>query len=383
MNNILIDKEKYPLVKNPKISVIIPIYNGGKYLHYSLRSVQNQKMKDIEMILIDDCSTDNTLSIIEKYMKEDERIRFIKNFERRKILYSKSFAALNSKGKYIIQLDQDDIFIRDDIFDILYNEAQKDDLDLVQVRDFMKYNFFFGKLTKVNLMKMHSIYPKKTHYQKQPKLKNKMFCRNKYLLWGLLIKSDVYKKALYHLWPIIINYKIIFEEDFTVTFMIIILSKKYKYLNHFALIHLIHSNSTSNKYLKNENYFLSVLFLGNTLFDYHINKNPKDIVIFNHYYSSTNYAFNKGKKLFPKLYKFLINKVINNKYLSYKQKKFYQKEINLNASISKYMKIFEYENIYNYQITKLNNNKNNKVKHYNGMIEITLSFHKFLDFFLW
>jgi glycosyltransferase involved in cell wall biosynthesis len=182
MNNILIDKKKYPLLKNPKISVIIPIYNGGKYLHYSLRSVQNQKMKDIEIILIDDCSTDNTLEIIEKYMKEDERIRFIKNIERRKILYSKSFAALNSKGKYIIQLDQDDIFIRDDIFDILYNEAQKDDLDIVQVRDFKKYNFVFEKLTKVNLKEMHCIHPRKTHYQEQPKLKDNMFFIYKYLL---------------------------------------------------------------------------------------------------------------------------------------------------------------------------------------------------------
>ena len=184
MNNILIDKKKYPLVKRPKISAIIPIYNGGKYLHYSLRSIQNQKMKDIEIILIDDCSTDNTLAIIEKYIKEDERIRLIKNVERRKILYSKSFAALNSKGKYIIQLDQDDIFIRDDIFDILYNEAQKDDLDIVQARDFKKHNFVFEKLTKINLRKMHCIYPKKTHYEKQPQLKNNMFYRNKYLLWG-------------------------------------------------------------------------------------------------------------------------------------------------------------------------------------------------------
>ena len=101
INNILIDKTKYPLVKRPKISAIIPIYNGGKYLHYALRSIQNQKMKDIEIILIDDCSKDNTLTIVEKYMKEDQRIRFIKNIERRKILYSKSFAALNSKGEYL------------------------------------------------------------------------------------------------------------------------------------------------------------------------------------------------------------------------------------------------------------------------------------------
>ena len=49
-------------------------------------------------------------------MKYDQRLRLIKNFENRKILYSKSLAALNSNGKYILQLDQDDIFIRDDIF---------------------------------------------------------------------------------------------------------------------------------------------------------------------------------------------------------------------------------------------------------------------------
>ena len=66
-----------------------------------MRSVQNQKMKEIEIILIDDCSTDNTLDVIQKYMKDDERIRLIKNKENRKILYSKSIAALNARGKYI------------------------------------------------------------------------------------------------------------------------------------------------------------------------------------------------------------------------------------------------------------------------------------------
>ena len=251
INDILIDKKKYPLVRNPKISAIIPIYNGGKYLHYSLRSVQNQKMKDIEIILIDDCSNDNTLKIIEKYMKEDERIRLIKNIENRKILYSKSLAALNSKGKYIIQLDQDDIFIRDDAFDILFYEAEKNDLDLVNIRDITMHNLVFDKFTRVNIKKRHFIYPKETHYQKQPELKDKLFTKgNKYFLWGLLIKSVIYKKAIYHLWPLIVNYKIIYHEDFTIIFIIMILAQKYKYLNNFALIHLKHSNSASHGLFK-------------------------------------------------------------------------------------------------------------------------------------
>ena len=79
----IIDKTSYPLVKNPKITAIITIYNGGKYLYYSLRSIKNQDMKDIEIILVDDlvddCSTDNTLYIIQKYMEEDKRNRLIKN----------------------------------------------------------------------------------------------------------------------------------------------------------------------------------------------------------------------------------------------------------------------------------------------------------------
>ena len=53
--------------------------------------------------------------------------------------------------------------------------------------------------------------------------------------------------------------------------MLIILAQKYKYLNNFALIHLNHSYSTSKNYENNNIYYLSVLFCGNTLFDYHIN----------------------------------------------------------------------------------------------------------------
>ena len=67
-------KIEYQLNKNPKLSVIIPIYNGGKFLKHSLCSIQNQNMKDIEIILIDDFSTDNTIIVLEEYMKKDQRI---------------------------------------------------------------------------------------------------------------------------------------------------------------------------------------------------------------------------------------------------------------------------------------------------------------------
>ena len=65
---------KFAILKGPKISVAIPIYNGVKYLYYYLRSIQNQKKK-----------------------------RNNKNKENRKVLYTKSIAALNARGKYIFQ----------------------------------------------------------------------------------------------------------------------------------------------------------------------------------------------------------------------------------------------------------------------------------------
>ena len=87
---------------------------------------------------------------------------------------------------------------------------------------------------------MHYIREKNTHYKSQPELKDKLFTEdNNYLLWGLLIRTDLYKNAVYHLWPFIMNYKIIFNEDYFITSMISKLAKNYKFINNFALIHLI------------------------------------------------------------------------------------------------------------------------------------------------
>ena len=65
---------------------------------------------------------------------------------------------------------------------------------------------------------------------------------------GLLIKTDIYKKAIYHLWPLILNYQLIYYEDYVVTSVIISLTNKFKYLNKFALLHLNHTNSAMIKF---------------------------------------------------------------------------------------------------------------------------------------
>lgn len=335
LNSILIDKKEYPLLNNPKISIIMPLYNGGNYLHYSLRSIQNQKMKEIEIILIDDNSSDDTLLKVYNFMKEDSRIRLIKNNVNRRILYSKSMGALNAKGKYIIILDQDDMFIREDLFDTLYYEAEKNNLDLIQIRDINLNKFYFDLKEKVNCPNKHYIFPKKkfnfTHYENQSQLKNEMFVDdNIFLLWGLFIKADIYKKAIYHLWPVIINYQIIHHEDFIITSMIVILAKNYKYLNNFGLIHFINNNSAANLY--KEQYFISILFNGMNFYHYYIKDNPQDIKISFNYIKRYKYIFKELYKLNPNNIAYYIRNIINSQYLSLDDKEYILKELEIDKN---------------------------------------------------
>lgn len=359
LNSILIDKKEYPLLNNPKISIIMPLYNGGNYLHYSLRSIQNQKMKEIEIILIDDNSSDDTLLKVYNFMKEDSRIRLIKNNVNRRILYSKSMGALNAKGKYIIILDQDDMFIREDLFDTLYYEAEKNNLDLIQIRDINLNKFYFDLKEKVNCPNKHYIFPKKkfnfTHYENQSQLKNEMFVDdNIFLLWGLFIKADIYKNAIYHLWPVIINYQIIHHEDFIITSMIVILAKNYKYLNNFGLIHFINNNSAANLY--KEQYFISILFNGMNFYHYYIKDNPQDIKISFNYIKRYKYIFKELYKLNPNNIAYYIRNIINSQYLSLDDKEYILKELEIDKNQFKswnsylyLMNTSEFKDILNFQ----------------------------------
>jgi glycosyltransferase involved in cell wall biosynthesis len=376
----LLDHNKYYLPTEPKISVLMPLYKGGKYLHYSLRSIQNQKMKDIEIILVDDNSQDDTSLIINKYMKEDPRIKLIQNEVNRKVLYSKSMAALNAKGKYIVQLDQDDIFIRDDLFDILYEEAEKNDLDIIQFRDITKNSFHLNKKTIVNCVGRHYILPKYNHFKTQPELKDTMYTNNNvFLLWGLLINTNIYKKAIYYLWKIIINYQIIFHEDYLILCIIIILSRNYKYMNLFSMIHLNNINSSSNKHWNLKDYYLSVLFFVNIISDYYIKYNPSDVKILINFFHLFIKEFDKGKSMYPNLFETTINKILYNRYIPLDEKNFIIHKFRIIKNDSNLISptdlnsIGTFQNLSSYNITIFNENSNS----YNISISIVIICQQF------
>ena len=115
----LINNKKYKISNNPKITIIIPFYQTGDLIKIIIRSIQNQNIQDIEILLINDFSKDNnkTIRIIEKIKQKDSRIVIINNKKNMGILYSRCIGVLKARGEYIMNLDHDDFLFDRDVFD--------------------------------------------------------------------------------------------------------------------------------------------------------------------------------------------------------------------------------------------------------------------------
>ncbi|WP_165004794.1 MULTISPECIES: glycosyltransferase family 2 protein [unclassified Enterococcus] len=90
------------------ISVIIPTYNAEKTIERAVESVLKQSCQDFEIILYDDCSTDNTWEVLSRLNKKDSRIRIFQNERNSKSAFTRNQAINEALGKYIMQLDDDD-----------------------------------------------------------------------------------------------------------------------------------------------------------------------------------------------------------------------------------------------------------------------------------
>lgn len=113
-----------------KISVIIPVYNVEKYIIRCLDSISNQTFSDIEIICIDDGSTDNSVHLIENYQKKDDRIILIKNEINKGASYSRNIGIKKYSSEYITFVDSDD-YVNNDYLECLYLPIYKNKYDIV------------------------------------------------------------------------------------------------------------------------------------------------------------------------------------------------------------------------------------------------------------
>ena len=118
--------EKY----NPILSIIIPIYNAERFLNKCLDSVVSQTLKNWELILIDDGSTDKSLEIMSRFKKNDNRIE-IKQIENAGVSTARNIGLSLARGKYIGFVDADD-WISEEMFENMVRVAENENLDIVQ-----------------------------------------------------------------------------------------------------------------------------------------------------------------------------------------------------------------------------------------------------------
>ncbi len=113
----------------PKVSIIVPVYNVEKYLERCINSLRNQTLSDIEIILVDDSSTDSSYEICKKMAEEDSRIKVIHKVNEG-AGKARNAALAIATGKYIGFADSDD-FVENDMFKTLYERAEMYGSDLV------------------------------------------------------------------------------------------------------------------------------------------------------------------------------------------------------------------------------------------------------------
>ncbi len=166
------------------ISVIIPVYNVEKYLEECLNSVINQEFKNIEILCINDGSTDNSLSILEEFRNKDNRIKVFSQTNKG-ISAARNLGLDNAKGDYIYFLDSDD-YISPDYLKNMYDKIVETNADLVINDNIIRFN---DKDKKLQFPK--SINPEKLYNIDTGCIKKTLY---NVAVWSKLFKKSIIDK---------------------------------------------------------------------------------------------------------------------------------------------------------------------------------------------
>ncbi|MBN1498121.1 MAG: glycosyltransferase family 2 protein [Spirochaetes bacterium] len=162
-----------------KVSVIVPVYNTEKYLSQCIESILNQTLTDLELIIVNDGSSDGSLKIIEKYKNIDDRIVLINNDKPSGNPGTPRNQALRvARGHYIGFVDSDD-WVESENFELLYNKGLENNSQIVLMRGFYK-NFDGKTQTFASSIGQHEIYNKEQLFAK--------YSSN--AIWDKLFKKD-------------------------------------------------------------------------------------------------------------------------------------------------------------------------------------------------
>ena len=286
------NQEDFVKREKPKISLIMTVFNQEHFIKYIYSSIQKQIFKEIELIIIDDASTDNSTKIVKNLMKNDKRIIYIKNKVNKGAFYSRNKGVIFSKGEYILVIDPDDLLLND-ILIKAYDVIKYYNLDILQyyvIRGSYKKN----KIWQRNKYKSGILYSKK--------VKEVFFYSVSRTLWDKLIKRDVFIKGIYFMKKKFQKERYFVHSDDTIFWGIINACNSYGFLEQIGYFYNFENqNSLVHHYFDPK--FMNKIFhsLFATLKYYYIQTENNEI--------EKNFV---GYKFFnEKVYNFYLDKITN------------------------------------------------------------------------
>ena len=220
----------------PKVSVFLPIYNKEKYIKRSISSIQNQTLKEIEIVAVNDCSTDNTLKILKQLAKNDSRIKIINNDRNHGLLYSRAMGIINCTGEYVLNLDPDDQFQGINNLEILYRVAKYKNTDMVIY--LLEKHQPWAPYNPDNKSFDSEVNPNNSSY-----ITTKRKRRIDYLITNKLIKREIIFKVYEEISPQIFSNQWNYHEDKLWCYTLHKLTNKITYVDRVMYIYLLNWGS--------------------------------------------------------------------------------------------------------------------------------------------
>lgn len=180
----------------PKISVIVPVYNVEQYVQHCIESIQNQTIKDIEIVIVNDCTPDNSMTIVDILAKQDGRIKIINHEKNMGLMWARRTGYIASSGEYIAFCDSDD-YMPTSALAALYSAAKKDStIDIVS-----------GNITNITPGGSEHTFKNELKYgnDKLSTLKSLLRGELKHSMCGKLFKASVLKDYNYSTYEHFIN----------------------------------------------------------------------------------------------------------------------------------------------------------------------------------
>lgn len=180
--------------ENKKLSIIVPVYNAEKYMEKCLDRLLEQSYKNIEIIIVNDCSQGNCEDIAEKYKKIDDRVKYIKHEKNKGLFQARITGSSIATGDYIAFLDSDD-YVSIDYYRTLMNNIQENDSDIVMGNMVLEYDD--GRREIYNLFDTKHLNLAGEDCLEQY-FEQEGLSFDWHIIWNKIYKMEIWKKALKH-----------------------------------------------------------------------------------------------------------------------------------------------------------------------------------------